>query len=127
MKKSLLLASLCAAFATGALAQSAPGGDSAPAADTRAADLNRTMEIRNWQAGPSAGDAAARADASPPAATDQSRAADLNKLMDIRGWQAGPSAGDTAARVDASTSQPAPGLTLGAPGAQDALQHESTP
>lgn len=126
MKKSVLLASICAAVAAGgALAQSA--SDSTPAPDTRAADLNKMMEIRNWQAGPSAGDAATKADPNtPPAASDDKRASDLSTMMEIRGWQAGPSSGDATAKIDpAKAAPPAPAPT--GSGLDAALQHESTP
>jgi len=128
MSKSLLFAAFCVALAPGVYAQSTSSPDpAAPSADTRAADLNKMMEIRNWQAGPSAGDAAAKADASAPAPAADTRAKDLNNMMEIRNWQAGPSTGDATAKIDPSKSEPLGSVTLGSPGAQDQMQHESTP
>ena len=129
MKKSLILASICVALAPGVHAQSTTSSDpaTAPSADTRAADLNRMMDIRTWQTGPSAGDAAAKVDVNAPAPSADTRAKDLANTMEIRNWQTGPSSGDAAAKIDASKSEPVGTVTLSSPGAQDQLQHESTP
>lgn len=141
MNKQLLCAAFAGAVATLALAQS-PGittsngsTDAAAAtsvapmapADQRAKDLQSSMEIRKWQAGPSAGDQAANingaADEMTPA---DKRAADLNAQMEIRSWQSGPSLGDQAARIGDANSQAAPAAQIEAPGLQRQLEQEST-
>jgi hypothetical protein len=127
--KKFLFAAICGTLAaSGAFAQSSAATDSAPApqADTRAADLNKMMDIPNWQAGPSAGDAATRANASAPAAPQDQRASDLSATMNLRNWQAGPSSGDATAKIDPSKSASAP-APLSGNGLEDSLQHESTP
>jgi len=147
MKKSLLVASLCCALAAAANAQPSttqpPGADAQPSttqppavqpatppADTRAADMDRMMDIRNWQTGQSAGDAAAKIDpkATPAAAPDEKRAADLQTMMEIRSWQTGPSSGDAAAKAETQPStQAAPPVNLNSTGAQQELHDASTP
>lgn len=121
MKKLLLIASLGGALASAAFAQTTP-----PQSDT-AADMQKMMDIRNWQAGPSSGDAASKADTKAQGATDQKRAADLQSLTDIRGWQAGPSSGDTAAKASAAPQAGTPAVKMGAAGTQKELSGESTP
>jgi len=144
MKKSLLVASLCCALTAAANAQPSTNQPAAadaqpsttqpptaqtdiPAADTRAADMDRLMDIRNWQAGPSAGDAAAKVDPNTPTTPAAKRAADLQTLMEIRSWQAGPSAGDAAARIATQPSTPASPVDLNSAGAQQELHDASTP
>jgi len=146
MKKSLLVASLCCAVAAAANAQPSttqpPGADAQPStmqpptaqpvtppADTRAADMERMMDIRNWQAGPSSGDAAAKIDPNAtPATPDEKRAADLQTMMEIRSWQTGPSSGDAAAKAATQPSTPAaPPVNLNSAGAQQELHDASTP
>ena len=145
MKKSLLVASLCCALAAAANAQPSttqpPAADAQPSAtqplaaqpdtptaDTRAADMDRMMDIRNWQSGPSAGDAAAKIDPNTPTTPDAKRAADLQTMMEIRSWQSGPSAGDAAAKAATQPSTPAaPTVDINSAGAQQELHDASTP
>ncbi len=83
------------------------------------------MEIRNWQTGPSAGDAASRANVATPTTPDAQRAQDLQSMMEIRNWQSGPSSGDAAAK--AAATPPAQAPVLAEPGAAQELRVESTP
>ena len=140
MKYTILIAALATAavVATPATSQTlaprdaiglagADGSAPTPSADARAADLNKMMEIRGWQAGPSAGDAAARTTSATPMASDGQRAAALQSTMEIRGWQSGPSAGD-AATVSAQKAAAAPAaVRLDTPAAQKTLVDESQP
>jgi len=120
MKKLLFIATLGGTLATGAVAQTTP-----PASNP-AADMQKMMEIRNWQTGPSSGDAANKADASAQGASDQKKASDLQNMMEIRGWQTGPSSGDAANKASAATAA-APQVNLGAQGANRSLIDASTP
>jgi len=142
MKYTILIAALATAavVATPATSQTLAPRDAAaiglagadgsapiPSADARAADLNKMMEIRGWQAGPSAGDAAARTTSATPMASDSQRAAALQSTMEIRGWQSGPSAGD-AATVSAQKAAAAPAaVRLDTPAVQKTLVDESQP
>jgi hypothetical protein len=120
MKKLLFIATLGGALATAAVAQTSP-----PASNPTA-DMQKMMEIRNWQTGPSSGDAANKADTSTQGASDQKKASDLQNMMEIRGWQTGPSSGDTANKASATTTA-APQVYLGSQGANQSLIDASTP
>jgi hypothetical protein len=140
MKKVMVLtaiAAACTAAATGqtlapqdAAAMGQVGSDSSapmPPADVRAAELNKMMNIRGWQAGPSAGDAAARASSATPMATDTQRAAGLQSQMEIRGWQTGPSSGDSATSSVSKATVPPATVRLATPGEQRTVIENSTP
>lgn len=127
MKKALLVASLWGTLAASASAQMAPQPPASQPVDTRTQDLDRMMDIRNWQAGPSAGDAASRSNAAAPAPSADQRAADLQKMMEIRAWQAGPSSGDAAAKSAAQPAPAAPAVNFSNPAVQDGLRTEATP
>jgi len=122
MNKYLLCAAFTGALATSALAQSTNTGsantagataaqpDAVPMtpADQRAKDLQSTMEIRKWQAGPSLGDQSANMKSAPDALPSaEQRAAGLQSQMEIRSWQTGPSSGDQTARIGATNSRTA--------------------
>ncbi|HTP97985.1 MAG TPA: hypothetical protein VMN56_01585 [Casimicrobiaceae bacterium] len=119
MKKLVLIATVGGVLATAAVAQTTP----APPSPT--ADMQRMMEIRNWQTGPSSGDAANKADTATQGASDQKKASDLQNMMEIRGWQTGPSSGDNATK--AASTAAAPPVDLGAQGTNQALIGASTP
>jgi hypothetical protein len=138
MNKYFLCAAFTSALATGVLAQSAStGGNDNPSTtaaapsttqsttptiqstqssvapstsgEQRAKELQSTMEIRKWQAGPSAGDQAANINGTTdPMPSSEQRAVALQSQMEIRSWQTGPSSGDATARIDAAQTNPPP-------------------
>ena len=85
------------------------------------------MDIRGWQAGPSAGDAAAKSDPTAPAPSADQRASDLQKMMEIRAWQTGPSSGDAAAKAADQAPQTGSALNFSDPAVQNDLRKEATP
>jgi hypothetical protein len=139
MNKTMLMAVLMGTLATAVVAQPAApqdaraaGATAEPSAgaptspDTRAADLERMMDIRNWQTGPSSGDAASRADVNAPAIPADTRTSDMQKMMEIRNWQAGPSAGDAATNAATKPSAPSTAIDFSKREAQDALGQAAT-
>lgn len=123
MNKQLLVASICAAFAIAAGAQTpASLGTETPGAAP--SDVSKMMDIPNWQTTVSDGQAAAKANPNTPGATDAARAADLSKLTDIPNMQA--TQGDAAASARTPSSPAALDNGQVQPGLDQALGNAST-